>query len=193
MKVENADIKDRVFKTTRDLLKRYGLKGWNMDILARETGLAKNTLYKIIGTKELLLEQVILTKIREDIALIEEAMSEDDDYEGAVERMTRRFAALVKDDFETMIPGIYLEYPSIEKRVRSSHKDIYASIEAFIRLGMEKGIIRNDVDPEFIIDLVEGITLHYYRTGLTGERFEKAFRDAVDCLVNGLGQKQGKA
>ncbi len=186
MKVSNADIKARVIRTTCELLRKNGLKGWNMDLLAQETGLAKNTLYKIIGSKEQLLEQAILTKMRDDFVQIEQILVDEADYEQAVNRVTKKFAGLVKDSFDTVIPSIYREYPSIEKKVRASRSEIYASINAFIEKGIAQGIVRADVTPEFILDLVEGIVLHYYRSGYSGDAFEKAFQGAMDCLVNGL-------
>ena len=186
MKVCNEEIKERIIQTTRDFLKKYGLKGWNMDLLACETGLAKNTLYKIIGSKERLLEETILSKMREDLIQIEDIIKEEEDYAKAVNMMTERFADLVKNNFDYVIPSVYLEYPGIEKKVRSSQKEIYSSIVAFIHTGVEKGLMRDDITPDFILDLVEGIVLHYYRSGLTGDKFEMAFQCAMDCLVSGL-------
>ncbi len=158
MRVSSADIRGRVIRTTRDLLKKHGLKGWDMDLLALETGLAKNTLYKIIISKESLLEQVILSKMREDLVQIEQILNEEADYAKAVSRITQRFADLVKDNFDYVIPGIYLEYPALEKNVRAAQKEIYASLNTFILKGMEKGVMRDDVTPEFILDLAEGIS-----------------------------------
>ncbi len=190
MKVSNADIRDRVILTTRELLRKRGLKGWNMDLLAQEAGLAKNTLYKIIVSKERLLEEVILSKMREDLVQIEQILDEEEDYEKAVSRITKRFADLVKDNFDYVIPSIYLEYPALEKNVRAAQKEIYTSLNAFILKGIAKGVMRDDVSPEFVLDLAEGIVLHYYRSGCTGEKFETAFQSAMDCLVNGLRRNQ---
>lgn len=186
MKVCNEEIKERIIQTTRDFLKKYGLKGWNMDLLACETGLAKNTLYKIIGSKENLLEQTVLSKIKHDLAQIGLIIHEETDYEKAIHKMTERFADLVKNNFDYVIPTIFLEYPAIEAKVISSREEIYASLYSFISTGMENGLIRDDVTPEFIVDLIKGVVLHYFRSGLTGDRFEMAFQCAMDCLVNGL-------
>lgn len=193
MKVCNEDIKGRVIHTTSEFLKKYGLKGWNMDLLAHETGLAKNTLYKIIGSKENLLEETVLSKIKEDLAQIGHIIDEEHDYLKAINRMTERFADLVKNNFNYVIPNIFLEYPAIEKKVMSSREEIYASLYSFIDTGMERGLIRDDVTPEFIVDLIKGVVIHYFRSGLTGDRFEMAFQCAMDCLVNGLkkGDRQG--
>jgi AcrR family transcriptional regulator len=169
MKSSNDAIRDRVVRTARELLRRHGLKGWNMDDLSREAGLAKNTLYKIIGSKESLLEQAVLTKMREDHAQIEAIIQEEKDYMTAVARMTECFADLVKNNFDYVIPSIFLEYPEIERKIRNSRKETLAALSAFIERGVEIGMVRDDMSPDFILDLVEGIVMHYYRTGLTGD------------------------
>lgn len=191
MKVSNNEIRIRVILIARDLLRRHGLKGWSMDDLAREAGLAKNTLYKIIGSKESLLEQAILSKMMENHAHIESIIQEETDYATAVSRMTERYTDLVKNNFDSLIPSIFLEYPSIEKKIILALKDIRASLVAFIVNGVEKGIVRDDMTPEFILDLIEGIVRHFYRSGLTGDRFEMSFQCAMDCLINGLRKKDG--
>jgi AcrR family transcriptional regulator len=191
MKVCNADIKERVIRTTSGLLKKNGLRGWNMDILARETGIAKNTLYKIVGSKERLFEQVILSKMEEDLLQVRHIINDEKDYARAVDRITGKFVDLTKDNIDYVFPSIYREYPGLEKKVRTSQKQITSFIIDFIRKGMDQGLIRDDVAPEFVLDLIEGIALHYFRTGVSGTKFEKAFQSAMDCLANGL-RKQGK-
>ena len=186
MKACNADIKERIVQTTCELLRRHGLKGWNMDVLAHEASLAKNTLYKIIGSKENLLEQAILSKMRQDLHQIRQIIKEEKDYATAVNRMTDKFADLTKNNFDTVIPSIYREYPTIEKRVKASQREITAFIIDFIQDGIAMGLIRDDMTPEFILDLIEGIILHYFQSSLSGAEFKKAFRCAMDCLINGL-------
>jgi hypothetical protein len=191
MKSCNADIRERVIRVTSDFLKQHGLKGWNMDILAHETGIAKNTLYKIIGSKEKLFEQVILSKMKEDLNQVGRIINEEKDYPTAVNRITQKFVELTKDTFDYVIPSIYMEYPALEKKVRASQKQITRFIIDFIRSGMDEGFIRDDLEPEFILDLIEGIVLHYFRSRVTGAKFEKAFQCAMDCLINGM-RKQGE-
>jgi len=187
MKVCNEIIRKRIIQTTSDLLRRNGLKGWNMDVLAHETGLAKNTLYKIIGSKEQLLEQVIISKMTHDLEHIDLIVQEEKDYMTAVNRMIEKFVDLTKNN--NFIPKIYIEYPSIEMKIKSKQRDIIASIFRFIRNGMDMGLVRDDLAPEFIYDLIEGAAMHYFRMGLTGSEFEKAFQCAMDCLVNGLKKR----
>jgi AcrR family transcriptional regulator len=112
MKVCNEVIRKRIIQTTCDLLRRNGLKGWNMDILAHETGLAKNTLYKIIGSKEQLLEEVVISKMIQDLEHIDLITQEEKDYMTAVNKMIEKFIDLTKNN--NFIPRIYFEYPSIE-------------------------------------------------------------------------------
>jgi AcrR family transcriptional regulator len=188
MKVCNEVIRKRIIQTTCDLLRKTGLKGWNMDLLAHETGLAKNTLYKIIGSKEMLLEQVVISKMIQDLEHIDMIIQEEKDYMTAVNKMIEKFIDLTKNN--NFIPRIYIEYPSIEMKIKSKQSEIIASIFRFIRNGMDMDLVRDDLAPEFIYDLIEGTAMHYFRMGLTGSDFEKAFQCAMDCLVNGLKKRE---
>jgi AcrR family transcriptional regulator len=188
MKVCNEVIRERIIQTTCDLLRKNGLKGWNMDLLAHETGLAKNTLYKIIGSKEQLLEQVVLSKMIQDLEHIDLIMQEEKDYMTAVNRMIEKFVDLTKNN--NFISKIYFEYPSMEMKIKGAQREITASIFRFIRNGMDMGLVRDDLAPEFIFDLIEGTAMHYFRMGLTGSEFEKSFQCAMDCLVNGLKKRE---
>lgn len=44
----------------------------------------------------------------------------------------------------------------------------------FQQVSIKKGLVRDDVTPEFIFDLMRGIVEHYERRGLTGKAFEDA-------------------
>jgi AcrR family transcriptional regulator len=187
MKVCNEVIRKRIIHTTCDLLRKTGLKGWNMDLLAHETGLAKNTLYKIIGSKEKLLEQVVISKMIQDLEHIDMIIQDEKDYMTAVNKMIEKFIDLTKNN--NFIPRIYIEYPSIEMKIKSKQSEIIASIFRFIRNGMDMDLVRDDLAPEFIYDLIEGAAMHYFRMGLVGSDFEKAFQCAMDCLVNGLKKR----
>ena len=51
-KKNDKNIHDNILTVAERLLLAYGIKGWNMDSVAQEAGIAKNTLYKIIDSKE---------------------------------------------------------------------------------------------------------------------------------------------
>ena len=42
----------KILQKTVELLQKHSVHGWNMDELSEQAGLSKNTLYKIIGSKE---------------------------------------------------------------------------------------------------------------------------------------------
>ena len=78
----------------------------------------------------------------------------------------------------------------MEMKIKEAQGEITSSIFRFIRNGMDMGLVRDDLAPEFIFDLIEGEAMHYSRMGLTGSEFEKAFQYAMDCLVNGLKKRE---
>ena len=65
MKYNDQNIEAKVLQKTFELLQKYGIRGWNMDMLSLQSGLSKNTLYKIIGSKEDLMERVTMNYYQE--------------------------------------------------------------------------------------------------------------------------------
>ena len=91
MKVKDALVEQRILDQARDLLLRRGLKGWNMDDLARASGLTKPTLYKIVSKKEKLIERVILDDIRSMLASMVEITEKERDYVEALSKILMEY------------------------------------------------------------------------------------------------------
>ena len=91
--------------------------------------------------------------------------------------MIEKFVDLTKNN--NFISKIYFEYPSMEMKIKGTQREITASIFRFIRNGMDMGLVRDDLAPEFIFDLIEGAAMHYFRMGLTGSAFEKSLHPTV--------------
>jgi len=115
MKIHNEHIREKVNKCAKKLLYTHGVKGWNMTMLAAEAGLARNTLYKIIGSKEKLVETIVLYQLRERAESILDFIRKDgnwSDKEAAIETLGRAIRRFAKDMslFEPIIvPQVYRE------------------------------------------------------------------------------------
>jgi len=118
MKVNNIEIEERIFKKTHDLILARGLKGRNMDTLAKECGLAKNTLYKIIGSKETLLENIVIRQLRKNLKIVDSMIQDAGDYSKISISIPKKFSRLVAGFDKKALPLIYLEYPGIEKKAK---------------------------------------------------------------------------
>lgn len=186
MKVHDTELQERIIRLTGDLIGRRGLKGWNMDLLAAEAGVAKNTLYKIITSKEDLVERVALHTVTTVQYQLVKIIQEGGDYLETFEKLVAAFPRLLGTVGADSMREIFLEYPSIEKSVRKHQDTITDTIINFIGRGIEAKILRNDVSPEFIFDLLRAIVLFQIGSGAMGEKLSKNIETSFHCLAHGL-------
>ena len=163
-----------------------GPKGWSTAELAKECGLAKNTLYKIIGSKEQLLETIVMGQIDMTTDLLKTIIRQESGYRSAALRMLEDGPSLLAERPRVTFAEIFLEYPSLEQKTVEHQKKAAAEIIQFIRLGQRDGFVRGDIEPEFLYDLIRGIVDHYIRSGLIGVPFADALHKAFICLREGV-------
>ncbi|MBU2552498.1 MAG: TetR/AcrR family transcriptional regulator [Proteobacteria bacterium] len=186
VKAQKPEIQDLVLQKAAGFIARRGPKGWSTAELARECGLAKNTLYKIIGSKEQLFETIVLGQIDTTIELLKTIIREEKGYRSAALRMLEQGPFFLAERPRVALPEIFLEFPALEAKALSHQKRAAVEIIDFIRQGQDGGDIRSDVEPEFLYDLVRGILEHYTRSGLEGDSLIQALRKAFVCLREGV-------
>jgi len=193
MKVNDIQIEERIFKKTHNLILARGLKGWNMDTLAKECGLAKNTLYKIIGSKETLLEKIVIRQLRKNLKIVDSMIQDAGDYSKISISIPKKFSRLVADFDKKALPLIYLEYPGIEKKAKKIMSDLASNLISAIRKGQANQTVRDDVEPEFIFEIIKAVSDHYVlRSNLEGTEFETAYTKAMLCLNEGIIKQKGE-
>ena len=186
MKVYNTDIEQMVIEQTLKLIVARGLKGWNMMDLANQTGLAKQTLYKIIGSKEQVIERVVFLQMKKTFEGVDLIMEESANYGEFIKRFIEIGPRYLSKVSRITLTEIYREYPAIEKKADKYKQKVYSTRIEFFQRGIDEGYLRDDITPEFLLDLVrDGILEHYIRSGFTGEKLEKALGLAFKCLSEG--------
>lgn len=189
MKFNDVNIEQRILQKTADLILRRGIKGWNMDQLSQEVGLAKNTLYKIIGSKEGLIEKIIIENIRSVQKQIAGVIANEKDPLVALEKVVIIFPNLLNNNCIDSMQEIFIEYPAIEKSVRRHQDEITESIIYFIDKCIQEGIIRSDITKEFMFEMLKGLVLHLIKNDTKGEEMSKELEVAFNCLMNGVRKK----
>ena len=97
-KVGDIEIESRVFDTTKEMLVKHGVRGWNMDDLSKECGVSKRTLYKIIGNKEDLLYKCLESNFVKEIESRRSFLSGAETYDSKLDNFGS-FMAQSFDDF----------------------------------------------------------------------------------------------
>lgn len=186
-KSDKAEIHEMVIKVAQSMMLKYGLRGLNMLELARECGLAKATLYKIIGTKEDLVKGIAFEIFDVNIIkVLEPYRTFDEPVEATKEFLDNYFNYAITAQ-KILIQQIYKEYPLIEKKIEEKYDEEMKIVNQRYFEWQEKGLIRKDINVEYCMDALRALN-EVYITGLYSEeetidRLRTSFR----CLFRGMG------
>ncbi|MCP4136275.1 MAG: TetR/AcrR family transcriptional regulator [bacterium] len=190
MKVDNEILKENLRLKAMELIFESGLKGWNMDSLAEDLGLAKKTLYKMVKSKKELVKQVItdhILGIRTRIGDIVGSIEFDaENYFTAWEEIINEVPALIAGTQTKRIEEIFLEYPEIRHSILQLQDELTGIIVNFIESGIEKGIFKNDVNPELVFELVRAQVFYLLSSGITEKELSEKVHTAIRYLLHGI-------
>lgn len=155
--VENS-ARDRIVAGARRHFFAYGLRGVTMDDLAKELGMSKKTLYAHFPSKMALLKAVLLNKLHNIEADLEEITSVcASDFPTALRQL---LACIQKHSDEAQPPFVrdiegeaWEQIKSIQAQGRQM---IYRQFGKFLDEGQKAGIIRQDIPTKLVIEILLG-------------------------------------
>ncbi len=121
------------------LLNKYGHKGWNMDDLAKMSGVAKNTLYKIVGNKETLLAKVVFSVQDEYTAVLEQATKADEPLQ-ALYSLTERIPLIFERYNIASIRELLIQYPKLATEYNEREERMTTALIASTREVYQKDL-----------------------------------------------------
>ncbi len=180
MKYNDGATRERVIEKTIELLKLHGVRGWNMDKLSAETDLAKNTLYKIVRSKESLMEEVALKHCKRIYSQLLHISESDDDYFSTLEKLLQTYSEISPAYFAE----IFIEYPNVKSTVESQFAEAKQRLIEYIAAGIRAGYVK-DLGAEKIFDLLRAIGFFFVSVKDERERSEK-IQFAFQCVLCGI-------
>ena len=185
-KVGDKDIENKVFEATKELLLKYGVKGWNMDDLSEECGMSKRTLYKIIDNKEELLLKTSLESINKNISKIKEFFNSGKSYEYLLDNFSDVIINMFDDFIIKSADALRKEYPRIGDMInnrRASFNELYIE---FFRKGKEQEYFVELFDPKLTYDFLSGIIEYNIMTSKSRDDFKDKMHLALKILIRGI-------
>lgn len=133
------------------LFYKYGIKHVTMDDIARELGMSKKTIYQFYKEKDDLVNQLCDIQLKEQERKFEElnATAKDPIYE------IMMISAQIREMVQQINPLFFLDlqkfYPMSNQRFQKFRADFaHKLILNNIRKGIEIGVYRADLDPDFV-------------------------------------------
>jgi AcrR family transcriptional regulator len=179
-----------ILEATLQLLAEKGFRGMSMDAVATRAGVSKATIYRRWKSKEELIAALL-----DAMADVVRVVDTGDPFEDLM--TTSRTAAAEGETLARLIPALQAEAlvnPELDALFR--HKLLERrreQLQAFVRNAIATGHIRDDVDVEFVADVMFGTVV--MRANILGGTLKHLVEDnaqLLDLLIEGIGTPKGK-
>ena len=185
MKAGNQIVEKRIYDNVWTLLNKYGHKGWNMDDLAKMSGVAKNTLYKIVGNKESLLAKVVFAVQDEYSAVLEQASGSDEPLK-ALYSLTERIPLIFERYDIASIRELMVQYPNLATEYKAREERMTQALLALYERGIRDGYVRKDIDVKFLTTLQSIVREQMIENAETPEEMAHNLKNALVIIIEGV-------
>ncbi len=147
--------KNYILKNVGELYLKHGIRAVTMDSVAAEFGISKKTLYQYFNDKKDLIDQVINYYL--DSSVLDVKMNAPGNAIDRIMAMRNHGAKILQQVNNNLEFDLKKSYPSLyEKVYLLKRKRIFEHTVKNIKDGIESGLFRADLDPEFIAKLQVG-------------------------------------
>lgn len=185
MKISDKKVEQRILEAASRFIFQRGVRGWNMDQLAAEAGIAKNTLYKMISSKEDIIERVIINYVQEVQSKMIDLMEKDLSYPDRLRQMMSYFPRLLGMASSQTLREVFLEYPGIQEAVLRHRDALTDRIIDFLQQGIDAGLLRSELQAEFIFKMLQALVVYFVRSSEQGA-LEHNLNQAFGYLMQGI-------
>lgn len=185
MKAGNQIVEKRIYDNVWTLLNKYGHKGWNMDDLAKMSGVAKNTLYKIVGNKESLLSKVVFAVQDEYSAVLEQATKSDEPLK-ALYSLTERIPLIFERYDVASIRELMVQYPNLAAEYSAREERMTEALLSLYERGIKDGYVRKDIDVKFLTSLQSIVREQMIENAETPEEMAHNLKNALIIIIEGV-------
>jgi AcrR family transcriptional regulator len=151
-----VEIRARILDAARRHFFSLGFAGCTMDCLARELGMSKKTVYRHFRSKEAIVDELMRAKsaaIRDGFEAV--LVLPDLTFAERASRMMQHVLTQVSEISAIFLHDLRRFHPAAYARLEEFRARVAPGIwERLLRLGMEAGAVRGDVDPVFIGRLI---------------------------------------
>ena len=176
-----------VYEVARKFIFEMDIRAWSMDMLAAEADITKRTLYRIVPSKESLVEEVMLEMTEEIYDQFTSIIENGNDYLSTLEEITRALStSMSKTIISLSWQRIFSEYPSIQNSVIQRRDEINAVIIDFIKVGIDNGALRSDLSPEFVAEMGQALFFYFLHISGDEDTLRENFIKAFHHLIHGI-------
>lgn len=188
------ETRQRILDATFKIFVEHGYKGATTRRIAQEADVNEVTIFRHFGNKLNLVEAMLDNVF--DSGDIEQVIKEEltGDLRADLHRLMEHFIGGMRKNWETMNVLIY-EIHRIPELTEVMHRKLHireSHILAYFKSQVERGVLRDDIDPEIIFYSFRGATYAYGRyarsrdTEINDNDMEQTITELIDILLNGF-------
>ena len=186
---------EKIIAGAREIFRKEGIKALTMDEIAEQLHVSKKTLYVFFRNREMLLKRCVEDFISEDIAVVDEILTNAQDAIEAFCSISFRRVQSLRGMSQKYYADLARHYP---EQLTQFNIHIWTNLlsryETIIGKGIKEGLFRSDLDPELVarLYLKKGMTI-LDKTYFPAEKYETidVFITDLELFVRGLTTDKG--
>jgi AcrR family transcriptional regulator len=178
-------VTDAILEATIALATEGGLEDLTLDAIATRAGVGRPTIYRRWDSKDALLEEAMDKMVQQMVVIPKPGSIRDELIE---------FCRVQIERLQSPLRSLWVAYFNVESALPSTEAikrahDLEADI---IRRGVQRGELKVDTDPDFLIELI--VAMVWYQTMRDHRSLETSFAETlVDTVLNSWLADQSSA
>ena len=151
-----ASLRERIIEKAMQDFSRHGIRAVKMDMLAKELGISKRTMYEIFEDKESLLFEGIKVYGERKREYMHSYAEEGHD---VIDIIMEAYHMKV-EEVRAVNPDFYLDlmkYPKLAQHMKKAQQNSREGFWAFVKRGMDDGYFRKDVNYELVPHIFDAL------------------------------------
>lgn len=186
---------EKILKTSLGLFFKYGIKHVTMDDIAKELGMSKKTIYQFYKEKDDLVSQLCVIELKAQEFQFDEMNRTAKDPIHEIMMISDKMRVMMQNINPMFFLDLQKFYPAAFKRFQEFKENCaYRNILVNIKKGIEQGMYRPDLDPEFVARLrLAQIDMLMFGNYFSYEKvsFAKTHELVLDIYVFGICTVKG--
>ena len=186
-----ASLRERIIEKAMQDFSRHGIRAVKMDMLAKELGISKRTMYEIFEDKETLLFEGI--KVYGDRKR-EYMQSYAEEGHDVIDIIMEAYHMKV-EEVRAVNPNFYLDlmkYPKLSEHMKEAQQKSREGFLAFMKRGVDDGYFRPDVNYELVPHIFDALGQYILSNSLIQQySVEELFSNCFLIALRGFCTEKG--
>jgi AcrR family transcriptional regulator len=186
-----ASLRERIIEKAMQDFSRHGIRAVKMDMLAKELGISKRTMYEIFEDKESLLFEGIKVYGERKREYMHSYAEEGHD---VIDIIMEAYHMKV-EEVRAVNPDFYLDlmkYPRLAQHMKEEQQKSLEGFLAFMKRGVDDGYFRPDVNYELVPHIFEALGQYILTNSLVQQySVEELFSNCFLIALRGFCTDKG--